>query len=267
MDFPEWSDFRAGLVTDLHRRCGSDPLADVGDALLKGPEMLIDGVFSCMGSISGRSPVHTWEDEQSRCVTARMLDIQAGPRNQRIFTIFVQQWAEREQKYLGSFEESRADTYGFQNRTEGADLGELANDQRKVFLDVLRRTYLGRYKMQSDEQIREEAWYFGRWSGMDFAVLPPLIGAYLYYRGINQKISLGDMGLRVYFEPVSEFIHRKHDRTVATALEWTVKGFPVGIIATAGLHDGRYGMEFVGIGTSFGAVRASLQIQYEDMRR
>jgi hypothetical protein len=260
MGFVEWTDFRAGLVTDVYQRFGSDPLTDVGD-------MLLDGIITCLGRLSERSPLRTWEDEENQSVTSRMLDIQSGPRNQRIVTVFMQQWTDRERKYLGEFEESRANTYGFQNRTEGADLSELALDQRKVFWDALRRTYLARYKTQSEEAIRDEAWYFARWSGMDFVVLPPLIGAYLYYRGFNKKISLGDMALRIAFEPGSEFVHRRHDRSAATALEWTVKGFPIGIIASAGLHDGRYGMDFVGIGTSLGAARRAVESQYEVRQR
>jgi hypothetical protein len=267
LGFTEWADFRAELVTDVYRRFGGDPLGDVGDALLKGPEMLFDGVVTCLGSLSGRCAVRTWEDDENRTVIEHLLDIQSGPRHQRIVAVFMQQWIEREQKYLGAFDESRANTYGFQDRTEGADLGELVNDQRKVILDVLRRTYLARYKTQSEEQIREEAWYFGRWSGMDFVVLPPLIGAYLYYRGLNKKIPMGDLALRFSFEPATEFIHRKHDRSVATALELTVKGFPVGIIVSAGLHDGRYGMDFVGIGTSIATVRRAVEMQHEDVRR
>ena len=38
-----------------------------------------------------------------------MLDIQFAMRDQRIFSVFLQQWKERERKYLSEFEdESRA---------------------------------------------------------------------------------------------------------------------------------------------------------------
>jgi len=262
-DFLEGAGFRAALVTDVYRRRGSDPVADIGDALLEGPVMLFDGFSTCMNRLAGRSAVRTWEDEESRGVTARLLDIQSGPRPERLFTVLATQWTERERRYLSAFDESRADTVGFQNRTEGANLHELVGDQRKIFWDVLRRTYLSQYKMMSEEQIHEEAWYFGRWSGIDFAVLPPLIMGYLYYRGIDKKIRLGDTELRITFEPVSQFVHRTHDRSAATALEWSVKGLPVGIIVSAGLFEGRYGMDFVGIGTSIAAVRGAIDLQHE----
>jgi len=262
----EESDFRAALVTDLYRRCGSDPLADVGDVLLQGPMLLVDEVFTCMNRRSDRSAVRAWEDEENRSVAARMIDIQSSARKDRIFTVFMRLWFEREQKYLGSFEETRANTMGMQVGNEDAELSELATDQRKIVWDVLRRTYLAQYKMGSEERVRDETWYFGRWSGMDFAVLPPLIVGYLYYRGLDKNIRMGDMALRIYFEPVSEFVHRNRDRSVATALEWTVKGLPVGVIVTAGLHDGRYGLEFAGIGTSIAAVREAVDLQYAPPR-
>lgn len=268
LGFLEWEDFRAELVTDLYRRTGLDLPADVGDALLRGPEILFDGISSCMGSMSGRFSVRTWEEEETRSVTGRMLDFQFALRDQRIFSIFLQQWIERERKYLSAFsDESRASMPEFRDRTEGADTNELAKDQRKIVLDALQRTYFARYRMYSGDLLPDEAWECRRWNGFDVAVLPPLIGGLLYFRGINKRISIGETMLRISFEPASEFIHRKHDRSVMAALEWTVKGFPVGVIVSAGVHDGRYGMDFVGIGTSIGAARRAVENQYDDGRR
>lgn len=267
MSLGDWPTFRAQLVTDLYRQGDDEPVADVGDAFLKGPELLLDGLFICIAGLSPRSPLRTWEDEESRSVTARILDVQFAPRSQRLSTAFLQQWTESEKKYLGNFEESRANTFEFQYRTADANLDELARDQRKVFWDALRRTYFARYKMHSEERVRDEAWYFERWSGLDFALLPPFIGAYLFYRGLNKRLPLGDVALRIDFEPISEFTRRDHDRPVAAALEWTVKGFPVGIIVSAGIYNGRYGVDFAGIGTSVGAARRAVQAEHEAARR
>jgi hypothetical protein len=196
LGFVDWRTFRAGLVSDLYRRCDSDPAADVGDALLVGPELIVDQALSCIGGLSDRPILRTSEDEESRSVTARMLDVQLDPRKQRLFTVFLQQWTECEMKYLAAFPDSRVNTFGFENRTEGANLDELALDQRKVLWDALRRTYLARYMLHSEEQIRDGAWYIDRWTAMDFAVLPPFIGAYVYYRGIERKIPMGEVALR-----------------------------------------------------------------------
>jgi hypothetical protein len=89
------------------------------------------------------------------------------------------------------------------------------------------------------------------------------MAAYLYYRGIDKRIPMGEMALRIGVEPFSELLHRKHDRLAAAALEWTVKGFPVGVIVSAGLYGGRYELDFAGIGTSIGAARGAVQGEYE----
>ncbi len=267
LGFADWPEFRAGLVSDLYRRCDSDPTADVGDTVLLGPELIVDEFLSCIGSLSGRPFLRSSEDEENRSVTARMLDVQLDPRKQRLFTVFLQQWTEREMKYLSAFEDSRVNTFGFEIRTEGADLEELTLDQRKVLWDALRRTYLARYILHSEEQIRDGAWYIDRWTAVDFAVIPPFIGAYVYYRGVERKISMGQMGLRLSLEPLSEILPRKHDRPAAAALEWTLKGFPVGIIVSTGLYNGHFELDFAGVGTSIGAARGAVQGTYNERLR
>ena len=254
--------FRAELVTDLYRRCARDPVADVGDAILRVPELVIDGVFLCTSGMGGRPAVRGWDDDGQRSITAQILDVQMGARQERIWAEFMHQFADREMRYLSHFDDSRADTWGFQDRTEEADHRELMLDQRKVLFDALRRTYVSRYKIQADERIREDAWYLDRWSGADFVVLPPLMAGYIFYRGLDKRFTIAGTKLLLSIEPVSEWYRpSKHDRAAAIALEWTMKDWPLGVIVSAGLHDGRYGMDFVGIGTSLGAVRRALVMQ------
>lgn len=258
---PEW-------VTDLYRRTSSDPVADFGDAVLKAPELLFDGVFTVARGMSSRPATRSWDDGDGSSITSRIFDVQIGARTERIWSEFMRQWTEREVKYLGNFGDSRADTLGFENRTEDAPQHELLLDQRKVFWDALRRTYLSRYKIQADERIRDEAWYIDRWSGADYAMLPPLLGAYVFYRGIEKKFSVGGTRLLLSIEPVSEWYRpQKHDLPAAVALEWTMKDLPLGVIVSAGLHDGRYGLDFVGVGTSLGAARRALVMQELGERR
>jgi hypothetical protein len=263
----EGSAFRAGLVTEFYRRGAPDPVADLGDALLKGPEFLFDGIFACANGMGSRPAVRPWDDDEQRSVTARIFDVQIGPRQERIWSEFMNQWTQREMKYLGNFGDSRVDTVRFEDRTESANQRELMLDQRKVFWDALRRTYLARYKVQADERIRDEAWYVDRWSGADFVILPPLLGAYVFYRGLEKKFSVAGTRLLLSIEPVSEWYRgSKHDLAAAVAFEWTMKDCPLGVIVSAGLHDGRYGMDFVGIGTSLGAARRALVMQQGERR-
>jgi hypothetical protein len=261
----EEATFRADLVSDLYRRTASDPVADVGDAVLRVPELLLDGVFTC--TRGSRATVRQWDDDSQRSITAQILDVQIGPRKERIWSEFMRQFTDREVKYLTNFGDSRADTWGFEDRTEDANHYELMLDQRKILWDALRRTYVSRYKVQADERIREDAWYLDRWSGADFIILPPLMGGYIFYRGLEKRFSIGGTKLLLALEPVSEWYRpSKHDRAAAIALEWTMKDCPLGVIVSAGLHDGRYAMDFVGIGTSLGAVRRALVMQQGERR-
>lgn len=259
----EWTDLRAELVADVYRRCDHNPWIDVADLLLEGPEMLFNEILNCLGSLSGRSVPRDGEEAGDRSVTARMLDIRFGPRAQPIISEFMEQWIDRERKYLRGLQESRAEAAEFQELTEDEDLRELLVDQRKILWDALRRTYVARYKTQIDEQIPKGARILSNWTAVDFVVLPPLIGGYLYYRGISRKISMGQTSLRISVEPLAEILHRDQDFPVIAALEWRVKGFPVGVIVSVGLDDGRYGLDFVGIGTSIGAVRSVVNGRYE----
>jgi hypothetical protein len=263
----EESLFRADLVGDLYRRSASDPVADVGDAMLRLPEMLLDGIFTCASGMGTRSDIRQWDDDNQRSVTAQILDVHIGPRKERIWAEFMRQFTDREVKYLSNFGDSRADTWGFEDRTQDANHYELMLDQRKVLWDALRRTYVSRYKVQADERIREDAWYLDRWSGADYLILPPLLGGYIFYRGLEKRFSISGTKLLLAIEPVSEWYRPgKHDRAAAIALEWTMKDCPLGVIVSAGLHDGRYAMDFIGIGTSLGAVKRALVMQQGERR-
>src|SRR5688572_25708692 len=258
----EEATFRADLVTDLYRLTAPDPVADVGDSILRIPELLIDSLFTCTNGMGSRPATRNWDDDSQRSITAQILDVQVGKRRDRIVSEFMRQFAEREMKYLSNFGDSRADTWGFQERTEEADHEELLLDQRKILWDALRRTYVSRYKVQADERIREDAWYLDRWSGADYVILPPLMCGYIFYRGLEKKFSIAGTKLILSIEPVSEWYRPgRHDRAAFLALEWTMKGCPLGVIVSAGLHDGRYGLDFIGIGTSLGAVRRALVMQ------
>jgi len=259
--------FRAELVADFYRRGASDPVADVGDAILKGPELLLDGLFRCTSGTGSRTAIRDWNDDDRRSIMAQILDVQVGARKERIWSEFMTQLTQRELKYLANFGESRANTAGFEDGTQEADHYELLLDQRKVLWDALRRTYLARYKVQAEEKIKDDAWYVDRWSGMDFLVLPPLMAGYVYYRGLEKRFTIAGTKLSVSIEPLSEWVVKKHDLAAAAAFEWKMKDWPLGVIVSVGLYEGRYGLDFVGIGTSIGAVRRAIVMQQGEGER
>jgi hypothetical protein len=250
--------FRSELVSEFYRRGAPDPVSDVADAILKVPELLIDGLFTCAGGMGSRPALRNWDDDDGRSMMAQLLQVEKGPRQERIGREFLMQLGTREARYFSNFSDSRANSFGFENGTEGADLHDLMLDQRKVFWDALRRTYLARYKTNAEEKIKDDAWYLDRWTGWDYAVLPPLLGAYVFYRGVDKKISVLGTRLIVSVEPASEWVRGNRDVSAAASVEWTMKDWPLGVIVSAGLHDGKYGLDFVGIGTSIGTVRQAL---------
>ena len=264
LSLAEETKVRADLVADWSRRGERDLMADIGDTILKGPELLLDGIFTCTSSLGSRRPVRLWEEDDQRSLMSQFFDIQLGPRRQRIWQEFMTQWTQREAKYLVNFGDSRANVAGFEDGSAEADMEELLLDQRKIFWDALRRTYLARYKVHSEERIREEAWYFDRWSGADFVLLPPMLAGYVFYRGLDRRFNVLGTRLNFSIEPVSEWYRpNKRDLPAMIAMEWSMKACPFGVIVSAGLHDGRYGLDFVGIGTSIGAVRRALSMQEE----
>lgn len=235
--------------------------SDILDPFLQGPEALFDGILALGSECFPRGGEYTWTlDDEREPITARILDLNIEPRQGRIFSEFMGRLLEREQRFFARFGDSYINTFGFEDGTAEVDSGDLLDEQRKILWDALRKTYLSKYKFKAEERIRDDAFYFPQWRGVDFVVLPPLMAGYLYYRGLEKKISMGPMYVEVTLEPVSKWIERDKDLLAGVAVEFGVKGFPVGLIVSAGLYDGDTELDFVGIGTSVGMVRKALAL-------
>jgi hypothetical protein len=248
----------------FYRYGAADPLADFGDALLRGPEALLDGIVRCVVDLFPRRDSTSLLQESSSGITERIFEFQMGPRQGRIFSEFAANWAEREQRYFSRFADSGFDTVGVEDGTEEVDARALLRDQGKVLWDTARKTYLSKYRFRGEERIREDAFYLNEWRGVDFAVLPPLVAGYVWWRGLEKRVSLGDTWLRFSVEPVSRWVSGKEDMIAGVSLEWGIKGLPVGLIVSAGRYDGRAELDFIGIGTSVGMVRKALGYQLGD---
>ena len=145
------------------------------------------------------------------------------------------------------------------------DPDDLLDDQRKLVWDVLRRTYQARYRLRADDTMREDAFDIRGWRGIDLIVVPPLLAGYAMYHGLDKKVSFAGTQLRLSVEPFSKW--REDDVPAGLGIEWGPEGWPVSIIVTAGLDDGNFQSDFVGIGTSIGMVRRALALQeVEDHR-
>jgi hypothetical protein len=252
------------LVERFYRSGAADPLGDFGDALLRGPEALLDGALRCVLGLLPRSDTYSVRGESSGGITGRIFDFQIGNREGRIFSEFASTWLDREERYLSRFGDSEFDTVGVENGTADVDVRGLLRDQGKVLWDAARKTYLSKYKFQGEERIQNDAFHIGEWQGADFAVLPPLVAGYLWYRGLEKRVSLGDTWVRVSVEPLSRWVSGKADMVAGVSVEWGIKGIPVGLILSAGKYDGKAELDFVGIGTSVGMVRKVLENQLGD---
>lgn len=247
------------MVELFYRSGGADPAGDIGDALLWGPEALLDASLRCVLGLFPRPETYCLRGGSSGGITERILDIQIGPRERRIVADFAINWFDREQHFLSRFVDSSGfDPLGVENGTEDMDGRTLLREQGKVLWDAARKTYLSKYKFRGEERVRDDAFFIGDWRGVDFAVLPPLLSGYLWWRGLEKKVSMGETWLRVSVEPLSRWVTGSRDLAAGVSLEWGIKGFPVGLIVSAGRYDGKAELDFVGIGTSIGMVRNAL---------
>ena len=217
-----------------------EPTSSTLDSILALPDRLVGAAASALGRArSGDGGI-----------LDRLLDMGVEPHRGSLIGDFLQRLGEREQKYFASWEESEvADTQA---------VGDFVDDQRKVLWDALRRTYAARYRIRADETLREGMFDLSHWRGVDFVVVPPLAAGYAMYRGVDRRFSFAGTRLRVALEPLSEW--REDDLPAGLGLEWAPEGWPVALIATAGLEDGAFKMDFVGIGTSIGMVRRALAL-------
>ena len=251
-------------IAYFYRYGAADPLADFGDGLLRIPEALLDSMVRCVVGLFPRRDTWSQLQESSSGVTERIFEFQMRPREGRIFSEFAANWADREQRYFSRFADSGFDTVGVEDGTEAVDTRALLRDQGKVLWDAARKTYLSKYRFRGEERIRDDAFYFNEWRGIDFAVLPPLVAGYVWYRGLEKRVSLGGTWMRLSVEPVSRWVSGREDMIAGVSMEWGIKGFPVGLIVSAGKYDGRAELDFIGIGTSVGMVRKALEFQRGD---
>jgi hypothetical protein len=262
------SGFHAPLLTPefvraCYRQAERDLFLEAGDAVLHAPEILVDGLLSLAGDLFPRQGSYDWTVGEDAGIASRILDFHVEERQGHIFSDFLARWLEREQRYFSRFEDSHLFSIGFEDGTEEVDMSDLLDDQRKILWDVLRKTYLSKYKLKAEERIRDDAFYFNEWRGMDFVVLPPLMAGYVYYRGLDKKFSVGGTWLRAAFEPARKW-GQQEDLVAGFSLEWGLKGWPIGLIVSAGLYDGNLEVDFVGIGTSVGMARKALHGQLGD---
>jgi hypothetical protein len=184
-------------------------------------------------------------------IVDRLLNVGVQDPGQSLLSSYAQMLFEREQRYFTRFEETTA--------ADTLDEDDLLDDQKKLVWETLKRTYQARYRLKNYETVSDDAFSFSGWRGVDLVVVPPLMAGYLMYHGIDKKFSVFGTKLRLSVEPYSDW--KDDDLPAGAGLEWSPDGWPVALIVTAGMEDGRFKGDFVGIGTSIGMVRRMLALE------
>jgi hypothetical protein len=139
----------------------------------------------------------------------------------------------------------------------------LRDRQRKLLWDALRRSYLSKYHLEGRQAIRKEGFGLSEWRGIDYVILPPAAAAYVYYRGFDQRLTAGDVRVNLSVDPLSDWIGFRRNFVGGLTVEVTVRGCPVGLVASFGVSEGEFNVDFVGLGTGVDIVRKALALRGE----
>lgn len=240
------------LLGEIAGRSGLDVIAGL-------PHVLVDWVATGFRPGVARDDTCSLRSAEERSLLPRLLSIPADDPAAHPFDDLVNQLLAREQRYFSRFQDSDLATFGLEAGTEDIDFEELMEDQQKLWFDVVRKLYLGRFGRSVDDRFRDEAIDVGRWQPVDFVVAPALVAGYLYVRGWEKKIEIGGVKCAFQMESLRRIIERfeggRNDLVSAASLELGVGTFPIKVILSVGIQDGDALLDFVGIGTSIGKAK------------
>jgi hypothetical protein len=149
-----------------------------------------------------------------------------------------------------------------------ATAGDLAHSQKRVFRKAFMGGFRASYSMPKLTmdlvfQTAAEQGVIG------YVLAPPVGGALLYMKGIDQKVELHeDLKLRFQVARVRDWIHaaRSGDRDPVLSVELRFFDLPLGVIASFDLSERGLAAEFVGVGTSLDALEELLGREEYDRR-
>ena len=253
----------ASLYVDWIEGSSLTGVERAANAVFSIPEALLDGLVGVVRGFQGPAPegvVRLSEVETS--LTSHLLDIEeTRPSMARPASTFFHYLLKEEAEWIAGFKSTVANTPQFEYGYADADLDELSSEQGKILWDTVKATYLDKYRVRGDRNIRSHDLYFRRWRDEDWVVMPTLMAGYAWFRGLEKRISMGIVKLRVHLEPVRQFVSvMDQDRTRVgmIGLELSVASLPVRLIMSTGIYDGDTEVDFVGVGTRFEQIRQLL---------
>lgn len=243
------------MVTDFYKSCEGDALpVTIGNHLLLAPEIALDLIFDGLHAITG--------DDQNDTITEKVLVFDRRNSRGHLFQEFLIHFQDREGRFFAGMRGSYLVDMQIDDGNADINKERFMVEQRKVLWDVLKKTYFSKYNFKGEERIRDDAFYVTEWKGVDFIALPPFIGLYLYYRGLDKRMTCGDFQFRLQLQPGQRFLSGA-DVPGGMMLEVRPKGFPIGVVASMGWYEKRPEFEFIGIGTSLDAVKSAI-VQQRD---
>jgi hypothetical protein len=160
--------------------------------------------------------------------------------------------------YLAGLQEKTLDFEEESLEPEALEADRFFRKQRKLAWGALKAVYLERYQVEGRETLRRTNFGVEEWHGIDYAILPPAIAAYVAYRGFDQRFSVGLLRLSLRMEPLAEWFGLRRDLTAGPTVECRPRDFPLALLLAAGVHDGDVELDFIGIGTGTGAMMQAL---------
>lgn len=240
---------------------------EAGNALFSGPERLVDLAVHGLGSLFPDEPT-TWIETEHRGFVERFCEgIDRFHGDGRTFSRFVDALFDREVRFFSGFRDNYLYSFEVEDGEAPVGASEFGSEQRNLLWDALSETYLGRFRRMG-EQVREQAYRVDLWQGLDYVVAPVVIGAGIYFRGIQREIAIGSVRVRVEAASIQDALDRwrrsdAEDLRVALGAEWGVAGIPVRLMVTMGIYGGDPEFEFVGVGTGLSEVKKLLGYLYE----
>jgi hypothetical protein len=259
-----WGCSSCELLPELMRRSRDPWWVDAGNGLFTIPEAVFDVAVDFGRACFPSAPSVSLKRDSEGPLIPRLFALQLGGDLEAPFADALTRWVAREQEYFAGFHDNPAFTFLVEEGLAEPDHDDLIEGQRRIALDALRKTYLGKYVVRLEERVRDEAYRFNQWSGVDFLLGPPVIAAYTYIRGFERRVKVGDFRLRMHLEPLRRIADARgddeDDLVGALGFELGFGEFPIKAIVSFGYHNGHAEMDFVGIGTSLGEARKAVRM-------
>ena len=240
------------LLTEINGRT-------ILDEIVSAPNFLLDATASVLAPIPDRHEhfsIRAWEEGP---ILSRVFAQSLKEPGERPFGDMVSQFVLREQKYFAKFQDSYLSTVGVEDGQEDINVEGLMADQHKVMFDAMRKFYFGRLGSKMDDRLRDESLDVGNWEAIDFVVAPTILAGFLYVRGWEKRFTAAGLTWSFQLESIRRILERRtgshNDLVSAASLEIGFGDFPVKAIVSAGIQDGDFLMDFIGIGTSLGKAK------------